>query len=636
MKIDHAVMGAVVWVLAAAIRLTAQTYTFDPPGSTSTNPFSINASGAIAGYYTDHSDVSHGFVRDPQGNITSFDPTGSVATYPYSINDSAAIAGYYRDASNVSHGFVRDPQGDITSFDPPGSAQTVAYSINTSGAITGYYLSAGFVGHGFVRDPQGNITSFAPPGSTGAVGYSINTSGAITGIYSNTHGFIRDPQGNLTSFDPPGSRQTFPCSINTSGAITGYYIDVHGVSHGFVRDPQGNMTSFDTLATGYTYPSGINASGAIVGLYYFYLNGPSESFVRDPQGNLTPFNYGSVAYGINARGSITGVTCIVSCTPVGFAGTVPNGMDISASTTPTPVPDSAWQIAEGAGVHIVMVQAWDGVSKNKLAHGQLTGAQSNFLYTGAHVLLTYFSNLNAQDQVAAAAQAVGSAITKLKFMAVEVKACCGEFVSWKASTSYVAGARIMDTDNHIQKVTSAGTSGAQAPVWNDTGGTTSDGAVTWQDTGNVVVNQAQRIGYISDAVAYINTQYPSLKVAIFTSNGDWQTITGNCGTSGTNACPALIALPLWDVEHKEFTGGDGNKHLGDGVAGLVPWKSWGATTWQTRDGNQYDWGLCTSAALPLAENPDPEARPAAATCGKESFFGLSGVNLDYFNPSSFQ
>jgi hypothetical protein len=173
-------------------------------------------------------------------------------------------------------------------------------------------------------------------------------------------------------------------------------------------------------------------------------------------------------------------------------------------------------------------------------------------------------------------------------------------------------------------------------VWNDTGGTTNDGTVAWQDTGNAVVNQAQRIGYISDAVAYVNTQYPSLKVAIFTSNGDWQTITGNCGTSGTNACPALIALPLWDVEHKEFTGGDGNKHLGDGVAGLVPWKPWGATTWQTRDGNRYDWGLCTSAALPLAENPDPEARPAAVTCGKESFFGLSAVNLDYFNPSLFQ
>jgi hypothetical protein len=102
-----------------------------------------------------------------------------------------------------------------------------------------------------------------------------------------------------------------------------------------------------------------------------------------------------------------------------------------------------------------MVQAWDGVSKNKLAHGQLTGAQSNFLPTGAYVLLTYFNNLSAQDQVAAAVQAVGSAITKLKLMAVEVKTCCGEFVSWKASTSYVAGARIMDTDNHIQKVAQA-------------------------------------------------------------------------------------------------------------------------------------------------------------------------------------
>jgi hypothetical protein len=204
-------------------------------------------------------------------------------------------------------------------------------------------------------------------------------------------------------------------------------------------------------------------------------------------------------------------------------------------------------------------------------------------------------------------------------MAVEVKTCCAEFISWKASTNYAIGALIMDPANHIQEVTGAGTSGTQAPMWNDIGGTTTDGTITWQDTGDVVISQAQRIAYISNAVAYINTQYPSLKVAIYTSKGDWQTITGNCGSSGANACATLVALPLWDVEHKAFTGGDGNKHLGDGVASLVPWKPWGTTTWQTRDGNQYDWGLC-----------------AGATCGNESFFGLTAVNLDYFNPSLFQ
>lgn len=61
-----------------------------------------------------------------------------------------------------------------------------------------------------------------------------------------------------------------------------------------------------------------------------------------------------------------------------------------------------------------------------------------------------------------------------------------------------------------------------------------------------------------------------------------------------------------------------------------------ATAWQTRDGNQYDWGLCTTAALPLEENSDPETRPAAASCGNESFFGLNAVDLDYFNPTLFQ
>jgi hypothetical protein len=170
MKIDRAVTGAVVWVLAAAIRLTAQTYTFDPPGSISTNPFSINASGAIAGYYTDQSDVLHGFFRDPQGNITSFDPPGSVGTFPYSINDSAAIAGYYRDASDVSHGFVRDPQGNITSFDPPGSVQTVAYSINASGqsrGITSAPVSLGTASSAIPRETLPHSPRRAAPGRSG-------------------------------------------------------------------------------------------------------------------------------------------------------------------------------------------------------------------------------------------------------------------------------------------------------------------------------------------------------------------------------------------------------------------------------------------------------------------------------------
>jgi hypothetical protein len=235
-------------------------------------------------------------------------------------------------------------------------------------------------------------------------------------------------------------------------------------------------------------------------------------------------------------------------------------------------------------------------------------------------------------------------MANLKVIAVDVEACCGEWVSWKASTPYKKGAQIMDPANNIQRVTVAGTSGSTPPTWNDAkgGATPGDGTVTWRDTGNIVLQAnpcgAPCIAYISNAVNYINTTYPSLNVAIYTSNGsdkNWRTITGNCGTGSTNNCSALISLPLWDVEHKHFYAGDGTQHCGDGVAGLVPWTTpFGSTGWQTRSGNQYDWGLYTPAALPLEENGDPEAKPARG-CGSEPFFGLSAVDLDYFNPALF-
>jgi hypothetical protein len=86
---------------------------FDPPGSTYTQPNSINREGAIAGYYRDAQSVSHGFLRDRDGTITTFDPPGSTYTYPASINRVGAIAGTYNDAQGTSHGFLRTPDGQL-------------------------------------------------------------------------------------------------------------------------------------------------------------------------------------------------------------------------------------------------------------------------------------------------------------------------------------------------------------------------------------------------------------------------------------------------------------------------------------------------------------------------------------------
>src|SRR5215467_2962396 len=74
--------------------------TFDAPGA-GTGPFqgtlgiAINPAGAITGQYLDASSLYHGFLRDPDGVLTTIDVPGARQTFPYSINPAGAIAGYY-------------------------------------------------------------------------------------------------------------------------------------------------------------------------------------------------------------------------------------------------------------------------------------------------------------------------------------------------------------------------------------------------------------------------------------------------------------------------------------------------------------------------------------------------------------
>ena len=71
----------------------------------------------------------------PQPTITTFDvSTGAVfGTSPSGINPAGAITGYYCDAVTC-HGFLRAPDGTVTTFDFPGSGYTQPVGINPEGA----------------------------------------------------------------------------------------------------------------------------------------------------------------------------------------------------------------------------------------------------------------------------------------------------------------------------------------------------------------------------------------------------------------------------------------------------------------------------------------------------------------------
>jgi hypothetical protein len=168
----------------------------------------------------------------------------------YAISETGEITGYYFDSADVSHGFLRDRNGVITTFDVPGSGTgfqqgTYGGGFTPSGTIMGNYVDADNLSHGFLLDRNGVFTTFdAPdaghvPGSDdGTYPFGINANGAITGWYVDdsdaNHGFVRDKHGAIVEFDIPGAG-VFVWSIAPSGAVSGYFWDANFVVHGFVR-----------------------------------------------------------------------------------------------------------------------------------------------------------------------------------------------------------------------------------------------------------------------------------------------------------------------------------------------------------------------------------------------------------------
>ena len=155
-------------VFALPQLLAAATFiTFDPPGSTSTSPVAITATGAIIGSYKDASSVTHGFLRKPNGNFTIIDVPGSAVTTPTDVTAAGVITGWYCDTADCVNqgnpkGFVRAADGTFTTFSAPVGDYILRLglvnngpppSINPAGAIVGTYSGRSIQPHGFLRTP---------------------------------------------------------------------------------------------------------------------------------------------------------------------------------------------------------------------------------------------------------------------------------------------------------------------------------------------------------------------------------------------------------------------------------------------------------------------------------------------------
>lgn len=187
---------------------------------------SINNAGEIVGYYHDANNLGHAWLRTPDGTITTFDAPLAAAN-PYltqgsgsqSVNSEGDIIGWTIDADGVWHGFLRTPEGKMSTFDVPGASTatgggtllgwgTIAQNINDLGEVVGQFTDGNDVFHIFLRAPDGHFTTFDAPGA---------------GSGNN---------GSLPDTPPEG---TYAFDNNLWGMVTGYYIDASNVYHGFLR-----------------------------------------------------------------------------------------------------------------------------------------------------------------------------------------------------------------------------------------------------------------------------------------------------------------------------------------------------------------------------------------------------------------
>jgi hypothetical protein len=285
-------IASAVVILGLTPAVAAPTYiTFDPPGSIYTTARSISH-GAVAGFFQDNQGRYHGFLRAPDGSMTTIDAAGAVNTYGASVDESARVTGFYATADGTDHGFLRFSDGTFATFDAKGSIGTIPLSIS-EGRVTGFYNDANYAAHGFVRHANGKIVEFDPPGSVYTNPTTINKHGAVTGFYQDsgglTHGFIRALDGTLTTFDPPDSTRTAPVSINSDGTVAGFYTDSESNTHGFVRTADGTITTFDAPRSTYTGVAGINERGRIVGQFYDQkIN--THGFLRLSSGQIRKFD----------------------------------------------------------------------------------------------------------------------------------------------------------------------------------------------------------------------------------------------------------------------------------------------------------------------------------------------------------
>ncbi len=162
-----------------------------------------------------HSEIAVGFYNDSAGNAHGY--TYNIATHRYgkvniagstsvtatAINNGDDIAGFETNSSGATVGFLQLRGGKVITLSVPNASQTQAFGINDGDVVVGTYtLGTGTSAttHGFIWAPGFGYATVDDPAGAGTTTLNgINDHGRIVGFYvdanGNTDGLLATPAG---------------------------------------------------------------------------------------------------------------------------------------------------------------------------------------------------------------------------------------------------------------------------------------------------------------------------------------------------------------------------------------------------------------------------------------------------------
>ncbi len=311
------VMPLIVLCLLAA-DMEAQTYTITQlatfGGQNGTEATALSDTGKAVGWSSKGSSVQLPFLSFGKV-IRSTGSLGGTYGVALGVNSSTEVVGGSNTSQRETHAFLWKPGTGMQDLGTLGGSQSQAQAVNILGHIAGW--------------------SERTDGSTHAIyladGVTMQDLGTLGGTFS----------------------QAF--ALNDSGQVVGWSFPASGSARAFLWTQAGGMQDLGTLGGSGATALAINSSGHVVGNSLMAGDLTSHAFLWSKSRGIQdlgvlPGGDSSVAYGINASGTVVGAAATV---PGGigyhaFVWTKSGGMKDLNTLIP---PGTGWLLAQAAAIN---------------------------------------------------------------------------------------------------------------------------------------------------------------------------------------------------------------------------------------------------------------------------------------------